>query len=309
MELFDYPEIPRATAQRVRRLSAAGRLPQGVLLSGGSEKLREKCAMELAGAVLCENPAGGAPCGRCPACKKLKAGSHPDLIPVKPEKDRKNVSIGAVRELVLDRLYVAPNEAPNKVYLFYGAGELSVLIQNALLKTIEEPPPFVMFIFMCEQRDSLLTTVISRLTEFSLGDVLSAERKNKEAELIGVCEGVVKALCSGSEYSLMKSTAPFTKNRALMKKAAERLVLMVRDAAAYGVGEPLGGSGEAAAMLHAHFSLPALFEIKSFLENISSYAASNANENLLQTLFSSGLAEISAGHTNNTDRRPQAAGR
>ena len=290
--LFGAAEIPAQTKTRVNMLAARGRLPQSVLLTGGSEKLREKCAMELAAAVMCENPTDGVPCGKCPACIRLKAGSHPDLIPVKPQKDRKTVSIDAVRELVLDGLYVAPNEAENKVYLFYGAQELSPLIQNSLLKTLEEPPPFAMFVFLCDQRDRLLTTVISRMTEFPLGDVLTAERKNKEEELLAVASGYVRALCRGDEYDLMVSCAPFTKNRALMKKAAERIILMARDAAAYPAGEVMGGSEDAAAMLNAAFDVPGLFALKDAMEKISSWAASNANENLLQTLFSSLGAQL-----------------
>ncbi len=307
MALFEYPGVPAQTKTRVRRLSAAGRLPQGVLLSGGSEKLREKCAVELAAAVMCESLTQGEPCGRCPACRKLKAGAHPDLIRIRPEKDRKNVTIKAVRELVLESLYVSPNEAPNKVYLFYGAGELSPIIQNALLKTVEEPPPFAMFVFLCEQRDKLLETVVSRVTEFPLGDVLTAERKNKEAELIEICEGLVRALCAKNEYQLMVSTAPLAKNRALMKKTAERMILMVRDAAAYGAGEPLGGSETAAEMLHGAFSLPVLYILKAQLEQFSAWAAANANENLLQTLFSSKLAECIA--ENGVSRQPSDVSR
>ncbi|MBR5424445.1 MAG: hypothetical protein IK108_10580 [Clostridia bacterium] len=290
--LFDLPEIPSATKTRVRSLAAKNRLPQSILLTGGSEKLREKCALELAGTAVCENKISGAPCGKCPACKKLKAGSHPDVIPVRPEKDKKNVSVAAVRELVLDRLYVAPNEAPDKVYIFYTAGELSPLIQNTLLKTMEEPPPFVMFILLSEQRDTLLSTVVSRVTEFPLGDVLTAERKNKEEEIAGIANGVARALARGDEYALMASTAPLTKNRALMKKTAERLILIVRDAAAFGESEPLGGNEEAAMRLHAAFSLTQLYALKETLEQLALYAASNANENLLQTLFSSRLWEI-----------------
>ena len=290
--LFDLPEIPSATKTRVRSLAGKNRLPQSILLTGGSEKLREKCALELAGTAVCVNKTEGAPCGKCPGCRKLKAGSHPDVIPVRPEKDKKNVSVAAVRELVLDRLYVAPNEAPDKVYIFYTAGELSPLIQNTLLKTIEEPPPFVMFILLSEQRDTLLSTVVSRVTEFPLGDVLTAERKNKEEEIAGIANGIARALARGDEYALMASTAPLTKNRALMKKTAERLILILRDAAAFGESEPLGGNEEAAMRLHTAFSLTQLYALKEALEQLALYAAANANENLLQTLFSSRLWEI-----------------
>ncbi len=290
--LFKEAEIPEQTRDRVNRLSGLERLPQSVLLTGGSEKLREKCALELASAVLCRNKTNGTPCGKCPACKKIKAGSHPDVIPLRPEKDKKSVSVDAVRELVLDRLYVAPNEAADKIYIFYAAEELSALIQNALLKTIEEPPPFVMFIFMAEQRDKLLPTVISRVTELPLGDTLSAERKNKEAEIAAAAQGLARALASGSEYALMKATVPLAKNRNLMKKTAERLIVYVRDAAASGSAPALGGSEETAAALRSAFTLPQLFEIKEILERIVAYAVANANENLLQTLFSSLPAQI-----------------
>ncbi len=290
--LFNEPEIPEQTRARVRRLSGLDRLPQSVLLTGGSEKLREKCAQELAMAALCRNKTDGSPCGKCPACKKIKAGSHPDVLTLKPEKDKKSVSVDAVRELVLDRLYVAPNEADDKVYIFYAADELSPLIQNALLKTLEEPPPFVMFVFLCEQRDKLLTTVISRMAELPLGDALSAERKNREAELAAIAGAYARALASGSEYALMKATAPLAKNRNLMKKTAERLILYVRDAAAFGSAPAMGGSEEAAAALRQAFTLPQLFEIKDVLERLIAYAGANANENLLQTLFSSLPAQI-----------------
>lgn len=285
--LFASSEIPQQTQARVRSLAEKKRLPQSVLLSGGSEKLREKCAFELAGAVLCREPEAGAPCGKCAACRKIKAGTHPDVIVLRPEKEKKSVSVAAVRELVLDRLYVAPNEAADKVYLFFAAQELSVLIQNALLKTIEEPPPFVMFIFLCDQRDRLLTTVLSRVTEFPLGDVLTAERKTKEAQILQTAEAYVLALCRGDEFELMKSTAPMTKNRAMMKKTAEKIILILRDAAAIHAGEPLSGAADAALRLRAAFPLPALYELKDRMEDIISFADANANENLLLTQFSS----------------------
>ena len=290
--LFSSSEIPRQTSARVQSLAEKKRLPQSVLLSGGSEKLREKCALELAGAVLCPHTRGGEPCGSCPACKKIRAGVHPDLIALRPEKDKKSVSVAAVRELVLDRLYVAPNEAADKIYVFYAAEELSVLIQNALLKTIEEPPPFVMFIFLCDQRDRLLTTVVSRLTEFPLGDALTAQRKTTEAQILETAVSFITALCRGDEFDIMKSTAPMVKNRAMMKKTAEKIILIVRDAAAIHAAEPLSGAEDAALRLRTAFDLPALYALKARMEDIASFAAANANENLLITQFSSFGAEI-----------------
>ena len=292
--LFDHDGIPERTKESVRALAKRGRLPQSVLLSGGSEHLRETCADELAAAVICLSPADGAPCKKCAACKKLKAGTHPDVIRVKPEKDKKTVSVDTVRALVLDSLYIAPNEAEDKVYIFYNAQDLSPLIQNALLKTIEEPPPFVMFIFLCDQRDKLLSTVISRVTEFPLGDVLSAQKKKGREEELEIACGVVNAICRKNEYALMKSTAPMIKKRQLMKKVAARVILLVRDAAAASAGanEFFGGSDADALMLSEALTPAELYAVKAHMESVIDASDANANENLLVTRFSSGLAEI-----------------
>lgn len=284
--IFNFSDVPEKTRERINSLAKRNRLPGSVLLSGGSEKLRDKCALELAASAICENKKDGAPCLKCSACIKIKAEAHPDVIHVRPAKDRKTVSIDLVRSLVLNSLYVSPNEAENKVYILHSAHELSALIQNALLKTIEEPPPFVMFILLAEQREKLLSTVISRVSEFSLGDTLTAERKNKEEELNRIAEGITEALCRGDEYSIMLSLAPLIKNRAMMKKAAEKIIVLVRDACTY------SDSSNPAMQLGMSFSLPQLIEIKQSMEKISQWAEKNANENLLITQFSSMLAVI-----------------
>lgn len=290
--IFSDKSIPAATKEKVWALCERKRLPQSVMLTGGSVKMREKSGLELSAAALCRSPEKGQPCGKCSACSKVKAGTHPDLIKVMPEKDKKTVSIKTVREQVLEPLWVAPNEADTKVYLFYNAETLSDVIQNAILKTIEEPPPFTMFILLSEQREKMLTTVISRVTELNLGDVLTAERKNKEEEETGIAAGMINALCAGSEYELMLAMAPMIKNRGLMKKIAEKIIVVVRDALADGACAPLSGCEREAMLLEMTYSTPALFEIKEAMEKIASWSQSNANENLLISEFSSILSKI-----------------
>lgn len=288
--LFDKPEIPAETTAAVRELSRKGRLPQSVLLSGGDEKLREHCGRELAAAVLCDTPADGVPCGKCKSCKKIKAGSHPDLIIIEPEEGKKFVSKEVFSSIVTEKLYVAPNEAENKIYLFPQAQELSPIIQNALLKSIEEPPPFVMFIFLCDRRESMLETVISRCMELSLGD-LQAETKKKEAALAAeTAVALAHALCGGTEYDLMLATAPMQKNRSLMKKTAEFFTLIVRDAmAADSNATFLSGCEREAMQMHGIFDISALLRMKEAMEAVRGYADSNANENLLLSRFSASL--------------------
>lgn len=287
---FAGPEIPVNTARALRELSAAGRLPQSVMLTGGDARLREKCGLELAAAELCLSPENGLPCGKCGSCIKVKAGTHPDLIKIVPSRDKKTVSLDTVRELVLEKLYIAPNESDNKVYLFPEAQELSAVIQNALLKSVEEPPVFVSFIFLCTGRDAVLETVASRCAQFSLGTPAELTAKKEEEKAAAAAVEIADALCKGDAFDIMLSTAPMIKNRELMKKTAEKLSVILRDAMAVDSGmDLLSGAVEQATGLSLRFSIKELINIKDSMDKIIEYAEHNANENLLISEFSAML--------------------
>ena len=289
--MFTDPRIPADTAQAVRGLAAKGRLPQSVLLTGGPARLREACGDELAAAALCLSPVDGCPCGKCAGCVKVRAGTHPDLIRILPAKDKKSVSRDTVKDLVLDRLYVAPNEAENKVFLVPDADDLSPLIQNALLKSIEEPPPFVCFIFLSAGRGGLLETVISRCTELSLGTE-DGQGGKKGAKAAEIAVGIADALCKGDSYDVMLSTAPMVRNRELMKQTAQALTVILRDAMAADTGAAfLSGADRQALALAARYPEKQLLRMKAAMDKIAEYAEHNANENLLISNFSLLLTE------------------
>ena len=290
--IFTDPTIPASTRDLVYRLLARDRLPQSILLTGGSARLREKCAMELAMSVFCLSPNEGQPCQKCPASHKLKVGAHPDLIRVAPEDGKKSVSIKTARDLVLDSLYIAPNEADAKLYYIPEADEMSDVVQNALLKTIEEPPPFVGFILTAALRESFLPTVVSRVTEFPLGQLKESERRQKTDVVGETAAKIAAALCRGTEFDLLLATSPMVKNRAMMKRTAQKLILVVRDALADGAGEDLSGLGREAALLRATYDTAGLLKLKTALDKVTDYADKNANENLLISQFSSLLAQV-----------------
>lgn len=288
--MFDDKSIPEKTRETVRILARRQRLPQSILLTGGSEKLREKCAKELCFSALCEQPGEKGFCGRCPACVRAKAGTHPDVIELKPEKDKKSVSVKEVRERVLADLSAAPNFGDVKLYLFYAAENLSDVIQNALLKTIEEPPAHVMFVFLCDQREHLLETVISRVTEFYLGDIPGGAKRDSAPE---TAAALVKALSRNSPFHVLLATAPMVKNRKLMRRTAQEIILLVRDALVIRDGiAPLSESADAAGILRETLDNAQLMQLKEEMEAIVSFADANANENLLISRFSYALDRI-----------------
>ena len=293
--VFEDRSIPEDTRRTVNAVLAHGRLPQSVMLSGGSRALRESAAKELCMAALCAEPEEGSqlPCGRCHCCRKVLAGTHPDLVRVGPTGGRKTVSVADVRTQVLEPLYKSPTEAANKVYLFPEADSLSPQIQNALLKSIEEPPADVMFLFLCEKRESLLTTVISRLTEYPLGDTLSAADREEDGNVTEIARTLAAALAKEDEYGLMLKTALMAKNRALMARVAAKLTEIVRDALIEHSGaRMLSGCDREALALSMNYDPASLIRIKDAMEQITAGASANANENLLLTRFSSLLAVV-----------------
>ncbi|MBR6766127.1 MAG: DNA polymerase III subunit [Clostridia bacterium] len=120
------------------------------------------------------------PCLTCSGCKKVLEGIHPDVHRITPEKNI--LRVDQVRE-VISTLYETPYEGRSKIYIFEKFHLANEQAQNALLKTLEEPPKAVTFFLLAENALSLLPTVRSRckkirLTELDEGDILSFLKKN-----------------------------------------------------------------------------------------------------------------------------------
>ncbi len=292
---FSDKSIPENTRKAVNSAVRLGRLPCSILLTGGSEDVRQECALELARAVLCPHTAeyGNFPCGKCSTCLRIKAGLHPDIMTVSPEDGKKLLSVKTVREKCLSRLTGAPTEGENKVFIFPQSDGLQSVVQNALLKSIEEPPEDTMFIFCAVAGEGLLTTVLSRLTEYPLGDHLSATGKRTDENVIKTADAVAMALCNEDEFGVMLSASPMVKNRKMMASVAERLILIIRDAMAQGSGaQGLSGNDTVAFALSRRYKVSSLLKIKEVLDKIITEASFNANENLLISRFSSLTASV-----------------
>ena len=132
------------------------------LISGPSGSGKHTLAKLLASAILCKEVRR--PCGACDHCRKLLSGNHPDFITVE-DPEHKNVAVKIVRQ-IRDDMFIRPNEADYKIYLF--PQELGIEGQNALLKILEEPPAYGVFILLTDNPDKLLPTVRSRCTELKL---------------------------------------------------------------------------------------------------------------------------------------------
>ena len=132
------------------------------LISGPRGAGKHTLARLLAAGILCRETKK--PCLSCPACRKVLDNVHPDVITIE-DPEHKNVSVKIVREFRED-MFIQPNEGSHKIYLL--PQELGIEGQNALLKILEEPPSYGVFLLLTDNPEKLLPTVRSRCTELSL---------------------------------------------------------------------------------------------------------------------------------------------
>ena len=146
--------------QQVRAAHAGGRLAHALLLAGPRSADKEHFADGLARFLLCES-AEGKPCGQCRSCTQIAAGTHPNLMRLAPPEDKRDIAIDDVRDL-LDRLRLSSHYGQSKIAVISPADALNASGVNALLKTVEEPPPATHLLFVAERWRALPATLRSR---------------------------------------------------------------------------------------------------------------------------------------------------
>ena len=110
---------------------------------------------------------GKNPCLNCDSCKKALSKNHPDIITVYHEKPAV-ITVDEIRSQVVNDIDIKPYKGPYKIYLIHEAEKMNVQAQNALLKTIEEPPAYAVVILLTSNVDALLPTIVSRCVTLHL---------------------------------------------------------------------------------------------------------------------------------------------
>lgn len=143
---------------------ARNRVSHFYLIAGPAGSGKKTLARLLAAAAMCSGE--NRPCLSCSHCRKVMAGTHPDFITI-DDPEKKHVPVELIRNARSD-VFIQPNEADRKIYLFPRAQDMRVEAQNALLKILEEPPAYGVFLLLTDNAEKLLPTVRSRCTELSL---------------------------------------------------------------------------------------------------------------------------------------------
>lgn len=164
------PLLPWQREAAAAALAARARWPHALLIRGRRGIGKRALALHFAQALLCEAPRpDGGPCGRCPSCGYVHAGAHPDLRVIEPvERDEEGnetvldaILVERIRELI-DFTQLSTHRQRAKVAVIAPAELMNAAAANAVLKTLEEPPPATYLILASHQAGRLPATIVSR---------------------------------------------------------------------------------------------------------------------------------------------------
>ena len=172
--MYTFEEIRGNTplVEQLRRSAASGRSSHAYLFLGGAGAGKRLIANTFAKALQCEGEKR--PCDSCKSCHAFNHGNHPDVIYFQPLKNGKTYTIEDVREQLLETVDLKPFQYEKKIYIIEKADTLNIQSQNALLKTLEEPPAHAVFLLLAERAEAFLPTILSRVVMMKIRP-LSAE--------------------------------------------------------------------------------------------------------------------------------------
>ena len=153
-----------------------GKVSHAYILAGEEGSGKRLLSSIFAMTLQCEKH-GIEPCQNCPSCKKSLSGNHPDIIYVTHEKIG-SIGVEEIREQVVNDVAIRPYESPYKIYVIDEASKMTPQAQNALLKTLEEPPAYAVILLLSDNPDALLPTITSRCVMLHLTPVSDEEMKD-----------------------------------------------------------------------------------------------------------------------------------
>lgn len=195
------------------------KISHAYIIHGERSSGKEFIAKVFAQALLCEK-GGKEPCGECHSCHQAVSGNHPDIIRVLHDKPA-TIGVEDIRTGINNDILIKPYSSEYKVYIINEAAKMTVQAQNALLKTLEEPPAYAVIILLTSNLEMMLPTILSRCVVLNMKPVPDDMVKRylmKELQIpdykADVCTafargnlGKAKALAASEEFDNIKTEA------------------------------------------------------------------------------------------------------
>lgn len=190
------------------------------IINGEKNAGKEFIAKTFAMALQCENRQGVEPCGECHSCKQALSGNHPDIIFITHEKPG-SIGVDDIRRQVNNDVAIKPYKGPRKIYIMNEGEKMTVQAQNALLKTLEEPPEYTVLLILAANVDFLLPTILSRCVVLNMKPAKDAQIKKYLMETMEIPDykadicvafargnvGKAKLLANSEEFDKVKEEA------------------------------------------------------------------------------------------------------
>lgn len=205
-----------------------GKVSHAYILNAPASSGKRMIAEAFAAALQCEKK-GTEPCGVCHSCRQAASHNHPDIIYVQHAKPN-TIGVDDIRVQINQDIAIKPYSSPYKIYLVDEAEKMNVQAQNALLKTIEEPPAYGVILLLTTNADAFLPTILSRCIRLDLRPVADDRLKQFLMKKCGVVDYQADLCVDFSQGIVGKavtlaSSAHFNE----IKEAALQLVKRVKD--------------------------------------------------------------------------------
>ncbi len=146
------------------------------IINGERSSGKEFIAKTFAMALQCENRQDTEPCQECRSCRQALSGNQPDIIFITHEKPG-TISVDDIRSQINGDIAIKPYSSPRKIYIMNEGEKMTIQAQNALLKTLEEPPEYAVILILTTNVDSLLPTILSRCVVLNMKPASDAQVK------------------------------------------------------------------------------------------------------------------------------------
>ncbi|MCR4695549.1 MAG: DNA polymerase III subunit delta' [Pseudobutyrivibrio sp.] len=174
------------------------------IFSGPKGSGKMMLAEAFAQMLLCENPGDDA-CGQCHSCHQSISRNNPDIIYVSPEEGKASLSVDIVREQINNNIVIKPYSGKYKVYIVDEAEKMNQQAQNALLKTIEEPPAYAIIILLTTNHNSFLQTILSRCVTIQMKTISDEAIKSHLTQKFQIVDYQSEIVASFAQGNLGKA--------------------------------------------------------------------------------------------------------